>query len=95
MDEWQEIDTIPLDHPVWVKTATGIECLAIPRTRSARWIRREDRWGPRRVCCYRLDGRTRGDVVAVKWREDAPPIEHSEIGKNPSLLRRAFNWWGR
>lgn len=65
---WQPVDTIPIGETVVVRTVKGIICRARHAGR-VRWIKRADKWGPRRVFCFRVDGRTCGDVRAVAWRK--------------------------
>ena len=65
---WQSVDSIPIRRRVMVQTVKGVFCLAMTRGRD-RWLKEPDKWGPRRVMCRRLDGRTSGDVVAVAWRK--------------------------
>lgn len=73
--KWQPIRTMPLGYSVMVKTVKGIECMAKPRNRSTRWIRRSDAWGPARINCSRLNenGHVIGDVVAVAWKKPSTP----------------------
>ena len=63
---WHSVHSIPVGKVVEVRTVKGIVCPARTRNKSARWIRRADRWGPDRVNCLRAD--KPGDVVAVEWR---------------------------
>ena len=77
---WNPVDTIPTDKEVTVKTVKGLICRAVVRNKGARWIRRPDKYGPRRVYCYRTDGRTCGDVVAVGWSRIDEAIANAEKG---------------
>lgn len=75
MTVWRSIDTIPLGKIVRILSVTGIDCLARTCNPRTRWIRRRDRWGPRRINCWRLGAGTSvvGDIVAVKWRSAELP----------------------
>ena len=67
---WNPVDTIPKNREVTVRTVKGLIVRAKVRgITTGRWIRRRDKYGPRRVYCRRTDGRTSGDVVAVGWKE--------------------------
>jgi len=67
MSEWQDIDTMPIDRPVWVKSVSGIECLA---KRSKLAIKEADGYGrPRRIPCFRLDNNSYGDISVIAWKE--------------------------
>ncbi len=80
MSDWQPIDTIPTDRATEVETVTGIICIAKPQNTSAsksRWIKRADKWGPRRVPCFRKDIPS-GDVMAIAWREPREWFKRAE-----------------
>lgn len=76
MSAYQPIDTIPLGE--WVEVVTCKDRVRIARARTVtagtRWIKRADRYGPRRVLCVTQE---RGDVWARAWR----PVHMKETSK--------------
>lgn len=69
MTSWSPIETIPTDRDVVVKTVSGIVCQARVRRKGGLHVRPADKWGQKRVYCFRKDGRTTSDIAAVAWRE--------------------------
>ena len=69
MGDWQPIHTIPIDRPVIVKTATGIEYLARARSPQIDWVQVPGEGKPMRVSCRRVDREKKSDVSAIAWRE--------------------------
>ncbi len=69
MGDWRPIDTIPIDRPVIVKTATGIEYLARARRPQIHWVQVPGEGKQKRVSCTRVDGKKKRNVSAIAWRE--------------------------
>lgn len=72
-EDWRDIDSIPINTWVLVRSVTGVECEAKTRGKSV-YFRDADRWGPRRVSCTRWTRNGTGDISAVAWR----PIKKGE-----------------
>ena len=69
VSDWQSIDTIPIDRPVIVKTATGIEYLARARSPQIHWVQVPGEGKQKRVSCRRVDREKNSDVSAIAWHE--------------------------
>ena len=69
MNKWQGVDNIPVGVRIRVKTVTGIECDARHYGIDGRPYICPARYPlPKRAPCIRLDGRTSGDVSAIRWK---------------------------
>lgn len=67
---WRGIDDMPLRKTVEILSPTGKVAMARVRNLPGREyrIKDADRYGPRRIYCYRVDEKAGGDIWAIAWR---------------------------